>query len=48
VIDSRLEIMQSIGLFARLQVALKETYVQVVKITFIYLKGTLDFGYGIP
>jgi hypothetical protein len=41
---SRLYIMQYIGLVERFQYALKETHVQVVKIIFSYLKGTLYFG----
>jgi hypothetical protein len=35
--------MKVVGLVARFEVAPKETHVQLVKIIFIYLKGTLDF-----
>ena len=44
VTTSRPYIMQAIGLVARFQSAPKETHVQVVKIIFRYLKGTLEFG----
>ena len=41
---SRSYIMKVVGLVAQYQATPKETHVQVVKIKFKYLKGTLDFG----
>jgi hypothetical protein len=41
---SRPEITQVVGLVTRFQYAPIETYVQVLKIIFRYLKGKLDFG----
>jgi hypothetical protein len=37
-------IVQAIGLVAKFQYAPKETHVKALKIIFIYLKGTLNFG----
>jgi hypothetical protein len=48
VTTSRLYIMQEVELVARFQDAPKETHVQVVKMIFRYLKGTLDFGLWYP
>jgi hypothetical protein len=46
--SSRPNIMQAVGLVGRFQAAPKEIHVQSVKIIFIYLKGTLEFGLWYP
>ena len=45
---SRPDIMQVVGLATWFQSAPKETHVQVVKMIFRYLKGTLDLGLWYP
>ena len=40
--------MQVVGLVARFQETTKETNIQAIKMIFIYLKGTLDFGLWYP
>lgn len=46
--DSRLDVMQAIGIVARFQSAPREAHVQVVKRIIRYLKGTLEFGLWYP
>ena len=48
VTTSRPDIMEVVGMVARFQTTLKETHVQAIKIFFLYLKGTLDFGLWYP
>ena len=48
VIATRPDVMQDIGLVARLQFALMETHVNAIKIIFRYLKGTMDIGLWYP
>ena len=45
---SRVDVMQVIGQFARFQVAPKETHIMAIKMIFMYLKGTMDFGLWYP
>ena len=48
VIGSRPYVMQEVGQAASFQATPKETHVQAVKRIFIYLKGTIDFGFWYP
>lgn len=46
--SSRLDIMHSVGMVARLQSTPKESHVMDVKIIFQYLEGTLDLSIWYP
>jgi hypothetical protein len=48
VTASRPDVKQAIGMVARFQEAPKEIHVQVVKIIFRYLKGTIYLGLWYP
>ena len=48
VTGTRLDVMQAVGLVARFQSSPKETHVTTVKITFKYLKGTMEHGLWYP
>jgi hypothetical protein len=45
---TRPDIMQVVGLVGRFQSTPRETHLKVVKIIFIYLKGTFEFGLWYP
>jgi len=46
--QTRLDIMNAVGLVARFQVDPRESHVVAVKRIFRYLKGTLDYGLWYP
>ena len=48
VIASRPDVMKLVGQISRFQATPKETHVLEVKLIFIYLKGTIDFGLCYP